>query len=314
MSRITSIAISTGLIGSGVLAWTFAGRPLITNPSLEAPLNPLGINGSPYGEVFAMAIQGPIETFFHEGTSGGHHSHNKPANQKEDTAQKEDHHEHGDDCSTCKHEHEEAPVAKSSGPSLEKRFTNMLTALDEATIARTNPKSSSDAHKRYLRRQAEDKLRFAYQLDPTHYGNYNALHFFLTESSMGTRHELTSSVVKLAQETINICLKQEGDPRPTLTAAAAANNILLLMFEDQLNPTPKYTTAQMHEWFNVLDYSLARYNTIAKQWDESKNWERLSFQRILECQERLNFILKIKKSAELTIARLEGKQSAQASN
>jgi hypothetical protein len=54
-----------GLIGSGVLAWAFAGRPLLANPDLRAPLNPLGINGSPYGEVFAMAMQGPIDTHFH---------------------------------------------------------------------------------------------------------------------------------------------------------------------------------------------------------------------------------------------------------
>ena len=75
MSRIPSIAISTGLIGSGVLAWAFAGRPLVANPDLNAPLNPLGINGSPYGEVFAMAMQGPIDTYFHAGMGGESHNH-----------------------------------------------------------------------------------------------------------------------------------------------------------------------------------------------------------------------------------------------
>jgi hypothetical protein len=65
MSRISNHAITFCLIGTGALVWTFAGRPLATDPDLAIPLNPMGINGSPYGEVFAMALQGPIETFFH---------------------------------------------------------------------------------------------------------------------------------------------------------------------------------------------------------------------------------------------------------
>ena len=54
--HIPSNAISICLIGSGALAWTFAARPLVKNPELDVPLNPLGINRSPYGEVFAMAM------------------------------------------------------------------------------------------------------------------------------------------------------------------------------------------------------------------------------------------------------------------
>ena len=64
MSRLTSITVSTGLIGAGAIVWAVAGRPLIANPDLELPLNPLGINHSPYGEVIAMAMQGPIDTYF----------------------------------------------------------------------------------------------------------------------------------------------------------------------------------------------------------------------------------------------------------
>ena len=64
MSRIPNHAISACLIGIGVFAWAFAGRGLIANTDLNVPLNPLGINGSPYGEVFAMAMQGPIDTNF----------------------------------------------------------------------------------------------------------------------------------------------------------------------------------------------------------------------------------------------------------
>jgi hypothetical protein len=283
MSRMTSIASSTGLIGLGVLAWAFAGRPLVNNPDLDAPLNPLGINGSPYGEVFAMAMQGPIDTHFH-GVLGGGQSHQ---------------HADGEQCDGCK----SAKTPDDGG----NRFQNLLVSLEEAVTTRTNPKSATDGHKYYLRRQVEDKLRFAYRLDPTHYANYNSLHFFLTEPQLGTRPELTPSAAKLAEDTIQYCLKQDNDPRPALTAAAASSNILELMFNDQQNAQPRFNTTQMRQYLNLMDHCINRYIAIARQWDDSKQWGRLSPQRIAECDDRLEFILKFREAAQGAIARFEGK-------
>ncbi len=287
MSRTRTHAISVCLIGVGVFAWALAGRPLVANPALVAPLNPLGINGSPYGEVFAMAMQGPIDTYFHGAMSGGAHHHQ---------------------------DHVVTAVVPSS-LSLEGRLENLLASLDKVSEIRTNPQSSSEAHKRYLRRQVEDKLRFAYQLDPAHYANYNSLHFFLTEPELGTRPELTPSAAKLAEDTIQYCLKQDSDPRPALTAAAATCNILELMFNDQANDSPRFNTDQMHRYLNLLDHCIARYVTISKAWDQSKNWELLSPQRIAECDDRFTFIRRIRDDAEGTILRFQGKsRSPQAAN
>lgn len=314
MSHPLPHAITASLIGCGVCAWAFAGRPLVTNPDLNGPVNPLGINRSPYGEVFAMAMQGPVDTYFHAATHDAGHQHAdgeecsdcKHHEETPDTHHAEHHHEEGEECSDCEHHAETPDVAVKSTPPLPTRLDNLLTSLGNAPKVRTNPKAASDAHKRYLRRQAEDKLRFAYQLDPAHYGNYNSLHFFLTEPQLGTRPQLTPSAAKLADDTIQYCLKQENDPRPALTAAAAATNILHLMFNDQLNKTPHFKASQMRECLNLLDHCLARYATLAKQWDESKNWELLSPQRIAECDERLHFIGKIRDAAEKTIVRIEG--------
>ena len=286
MSRISSIAISTGLIGSGAFAWALAGRPLVNNQNLNAPLNPLGINGSPYGEVFAMAMQGPIDTTFHGAMGNAGHQH-----------------QDADDCPTCTNR-QKAESTSQAG------FGKLLASLEKAAEIRTNPKAASTAHKRFLRRQVEDKLRFAYRLDPSHYANYNSLHFFLTEPELGTRPELTPSAAKLAEETIQYCLKKNDDPRPALTAAAASSNILELMFNDQRNPSPKFNTAQMRQYLNLLDYCLNRYVTIAKQWDETKNWDLLSPQRINECDERYTFICKFREAAVGSIERFEGKQHA----
>lgn len=301
MSLFLTRAISVGLMVGGAIAWAVAGRPLAANPELNGPVNPLGINRSPYGEVFAMAMQGPIDTFFHAATHGAGHQHADG----EECEECEHHHEEGE------HHHEEDEVAPAKpSPTAEARYEKFLASLGKSAEIRTNPKAASEAHRFYLRRQIENKLRFAYQLDPAHYGNYNSLHFFLTEPALGTRPQLTPSAAKLAQDTIQYCLKQENDPRPALTAAAAATNILHLMFNDQLNKEPKFTASQMRECLNLLDACLARYATLAKRWDETKNWNLLSPERIAECAERAHFIGKIRDAAEKTVVRFEGKIKA----
>jgi hypothetical protein len=315
MSRKLTNAISAGLIGTGALAWAFAGHPLVTNPDLKVPLNPMGINGSPYGEVFAMAMQGPIETYFHGAMGTGIH-----------------HHKHGDSSLSCEEETAAAitastpkvlnypqPDAKSpavakSSPNLSARLEGLLASLSKIETISTNPKAPSEAHKRYIRRQTEDKLRFAYKLDPSHYGNYNSLNLFYSESSLGTRPELNASVAKLAEETIQYCLKQEHDPRPALTAAAAATNILQFMFIDHKEQNPKFNTAQMRQFLGVLDHSLARHEALAREWDESKQWDLISGQRIAECEDRYSFICKIREACAKTITRLENEIQPQASN
>ncbi len=288
MTRIQSNALSACLIGAGVCAWAFGSRPLVSNPDLNVPVNAFGINGSPYGEVFAMAMQGPIETYFHGGATHKVHQHD------------------GTDC--------EAGHNKSSSDSVN-RFENLLASLENVAEIRTNPKSANDAHKRYMRRQVENKLRFAYQLDPSHYANYNALNLFLTEPQLGTRPELTPSAAKLAEDTIRYCLKQQADPRPALTAAAAASNILELMFNDYRAGKRTFSFPQMKQYLALLDHCMNRYVTIAQEWERTKNWELLSPQRITECDERFTFVCKIRESAAATITRFESEQTQpQASN
>jgi len=292
MKSISTHALSLCLAGMGILAWASVGRPLVENPQLDVPLNPLGINGSPYGEVFAMAMQGPIDTYFNGAMGSGTRKERKVDADKP-----------GDDPAS-QGRHQDGKERKS----LESFIASLGTIQDIST----NPKSASKALKTYLRRQAEDKLRFAYQLDPSHYGNYTSLHFFLTEPEIGTRPELTPSAAKLAEDTIRYCLAKDDDPRPALTAAAAATNMLHLMFTDLQNTHPKYGTTGMRHYLEVLDQCLARYETLAKEWDESGNWELLSSQRIIECDERYSFIVKIRDAAEKAIIRFEGESQHQA--
>lgn len=288
MKSISNV-ITIALIGGGVAAFVIASRPLLENKEIDVPLNMLGINRSPYGEVFAMAMQGPIDTYFHATESSGH--------------------ECGDP-ENCQHGHikENEVVAKEEYGSWNDRLRHFIEEMGAGQVERTNPRAASAAHKFYLRRQIEDKLRFAYNLDPSHYGNYNAYHFFLTQPQLGTRPELTPGAAKLAQDTINYCLSQRTDPRQALTAAAAAGNVIELMFNDrQVNPgSSPYTTVQMREMLAIMDHSIGLYSHLANEWLEKGYWENLSAHRLSEAEDRFNFVLKIRRSQEEAIRRLEG--------
>lgn len=284
-----SNVISIALIGGGVAAFVVSSRPLLGNSEADVPLNPLGINRSPYGEVIAMAMQGPIDTFFHATDAKGHQC---------------------SDPENCQHGHpekDETAVA-SADRSWNDRLRHFIEELGAGQVERTNSRAASTGHKFYLRREVEDKLRFAYHLDPSHYGNYNAYHFFLTQPQLGTRPELTPGAAKLAEETIQYCLSQRTDPRQALTAAAAAGNVIELMFEDRLlHPdSPKYSPAQMREMLTIMDYSIGLYSHLSKEWTDKDLWKYLSELRQLEAKERLYFVLKIRDSHDQSIRRLEG--------
>ncbi|MFD0894093.1 hypothetical protein KBB96_02875 [Luteolibacter ambystomatis] len=291
MSKLLNVA----LLGGGALVWLAASRPLGQDDSLKLPPNPFGVKCSPYGEVFAMAMQGPIDTYWH----GGEECHDENCTDPS-------HHHHHDGDADHDHEHEaEVVPATLSG-----RVDQFLAELDEAVEARTNPKEASPAQKFSQRRAVEDKLRFAYELDPSHYGNYASYHFFLTEPSIGTRPELTPGAIKLADATIRYCLARNDDPRPSLTAALAAENQLELMF---LTPE-RYPTQDMRKVLAVLDLSLARHHEIRAEWERTGEWALISTQRQQEIAQREQFVTKIRETAEATILRLEGKTSPQAFN
>jgi len=299
MSRIANALISTGLISSGLLMCAWTGSSLLNNSELDTPLNPFGINHSPYGEVFAMAMQGPINTDFHVGMYGATEESIVQAQQK--------HAASPPGSLLIVKPKQEAPHNKPPQTwSPTQKLLSMIARMERGHQERTNPLPASEALKFFLRRKAEDKLRFAYQLDPSHYANYNSLHFFLSEG-IGTRPELVASAGKLAEETVDYCLKQEDDPRPPLTAAAACTNILHLMFTNLRKGESTASTTEMRAWLSKLDECIAHYHEIATEWDQNNSWSRLSPQRIQECQNRISFVTRIRDAAFQTIVRIEKK-------
>jgi hypothetical protein len=146
----------------------------------------------------------------------------------------------------------------------------------------------------------EDRLRMAWELDPSNYANYNAYQLFLTEPSVGTRPVITDKVIELARLTIGYCFREESDPRPALTAASAAGNILELMFIHQQD----FTIDQMREQLKVADHAISRHHELKARWIRSGDLERLSPARIEEMETRLIFVQRMRDASEKTIQRL----------
>ncbi|MDX1679216.1 MAG: hypothetical protein R3242_00675 [Akkermansiaceae bacterium] len=273
---------SAACIAAGVASLVWIGPRLSQRKELNFPLNPFGINRSPYGEVAAMAVQGPISTDFNVGMYG-------VARQKKSEQE-------GD-----KQANSNKPKGLRSG--LLGNIHRLIEDMRIAHVQRTNPRPASEALKTHLRSEAEDKLRFAYRLDPSHYASYTALHFFLVEGISGDYKKLTPEAAKLAEDTIEYCLSIDNDPRPALTAAAACNNILQLMFESYKRGEDQYSIAQMEAVLKRFDQCVAAYNRIAQEWLDKGNWERLSDQRVGDIQERYQFNLRMRQTAKDTIER-----------
>lgn len=279
MKAITNL-ISIALIGSGAAGFVVSSRPLLASREAEVPLNVLGINRSPYGEVFAMAMQGPIDTYFHAAQGAGNVAGGES--------------DHG---------HEHASPEQTAG-GVNDKVLHFIEGMAAGLNERTNPYSATKAHKLYLRRGIEDKLRFAYNLDPGHYANYNAYHFFLTEPELGTRPQLSPMAATLANETITYCLSRHDDPRLALTAAAASTNVLDLMFNDRhLHPrNPRFSISDMREMLGVTDKAIAEFSAICEDWTEQGLWDNLSGMRLMEIEERAKFVMKVRASQAQAIA------------
>ena len=272
--KLRNIIITSTLALSGVAVWSYGAVRLAEGGNFDYRPNPLGLKESPYGEVIALAVQGGIDSDWHgvETTSPGHV------------------------CPTCGHEHGADGQCNAESDTL-------LGRLEEAVSERTNERPATAGHKFYLRRQVEDRLRMAYELDPSNYANYNSYHLFLTEPSVGTRPVLTKQVIELANRTISYCMdpaREESDPRHALTAASALGNVLELMFIHREN----YTIEQMRAQLAALDFTLAKHHELSERWKESGDYDRLSEARKVEMSERLDFVTKIREAADKTIERL----------
>jgi len=316
MNARTLVATSA-LAFAGAGLWAVAGGRLEQTGGFDYQPNPLGLKRSPYGQVLAMAIQAPIDADWHGGIelhgSGcghsdcehEHHSHSGDCDHEDHEVELAQHAEHHHDCDDphCGHDHSDTEAPSS-----------LLERLHLAVTRRTNPNPPTPGHKFYLRGEIEKKLRFAYELDPSHYANYNAYHLFLTHNELGTSGESYDAAslhaASLAKATIRYCLADQNDPRPALTAASAAYNILEIM----VSRPADHEIAAMREQLGVLDFCLHRHFELLDASTRDGSWSLLSQMRQNEVLERSKLTLKLREAADKTIARLEKESATTASH
>lgn len=280
--KLRNITITSLLAVTGVALWSYAAAKLAGGGNFDYRPNPLGLKMSPYGQVIALAVQGEIDSDWHGvGIGGTDHV-----------------------CTTCGHDHgptggEQCPDS-SEGSKQSAEPVTLIAKLEQAATERTNGRPATPGHKLYLRRQVEDRLRMAWELDPSNYANYNSYHLFLTEPQVGTRPVNPDDIKEVAKLTIRYCFRENSDPRPSLTAASAAGNILELMFLHQTD----YSLDEMRKELEVVDYAISRHVEMKDRWIESGTMEGLSKARIQEMDTRLVFVKRMRDASDKTIQRL----------
>ena len=270
--RHTQICIAAATVAA-VGAWLWLSLALRQKGGLDMVPNIAAIGMSPYGKTLALAVQSPIDAYWHAGEQHDHDS---------------DHDE--DHCPECaRHREEEAREAEeaSHGPVMA-RAKLFVEGLTHCAEARTNPHGQTEAHKRYLRRQVENKLSVAYWLDPTNYANYNCYHLFLTESALGTREHKIEDVIQLCDDTRSIVEREKVNPEPWLTAASADINKMEMVFlhRDSL-PDPRESMARA---ITDMEFCLGRYQFLRDREAAAGTWNQIAEPRREVMEQRFRML------------------------
>lgn len=283
--RVAPTILTVLALGAGFGMWAFSHHQLASAGATRSLPNPFGIKQSPYGAVLAMGLQGPLDIDWHA-MEGGH--------------------VHDEHCEEC----EEHDAAEAAADKHRSSVGRLIAKAQKAVDERTNPNPPNALLKYYLRREMGNKLRFAYELDPAHYANYNIYNLFLTISSLNTRHATEKDALHLADLTINYCLAQPNDPRPALTAASAATNALVITMRQDSQYPPQVG----QHYFEVLNQAINRYENLLMAWQADGTWSNLSEIRRDEANEHYRFNRRVRDDTQMLLNRLNSDSQAAPSN
>lgn len=162
-------------------------------------LNPLELKSSPYGEIVGAALQDPVSIIHHGGIGHKHVGD-------------------GEDCETCGVSH--------GGGSVEDRTKMIELKLSlrklESGIRQNNiPGYRSAEALAYEKDKLIELITLAYEMDPTNQGNYTVYSNFAAEAGD------FEALYQVSQNTLKACEGRLNDPGDALTAAVAAESILV---------------------------------------------------------------------------------------
>ena len=293
----------------GVCLWIGFSLHLNREEKLGYELNPASVKGSPYGKVLALAMQGPIDLYWHYGET---HESAEILNAEHEHPDGTSH-SHGDDLDHG-YDHDSSSVDErivltpdesnnvGEGDGNLKAFTKQVKdefKLMGATAKRkTDGTPLSSVHRKHIQSVIEDKVRLAYELDPTNYTNYGNLHLFLSVNNLGKSAADAKKAQDLATKTLAICKKDEVDPASWVTAASAAYNVIyhIGLYHDE------YTVEEAKASLRDFDDCVARYEVLLES--AIQGGRIVSETRFLELEERIRFLRKVRKGQGVYMERM----------
>ena len=298
-----TLALGAGL--SGGMAQKFnAEDQLSYKPNVAC------MKGSPYGKILALAMQGPIDFYWHKGKTHEDeailkkegHQHDESCADGCDDHAGHDHgqtnNEHGENCGCDAHGENKQQLVELKEVPLHTRAKLKIKKMAAAAHRRTNGQTLSPAHQKYLEGVTEDKLRLAYELDPSNYTNYGNYHLFIATTTYGRSEANDDAAVKLAMRTLMFCKKDGSDPASWVTAASAAYNIIYHIgrYYNQ------YSVLEAKESLAEFDFCMNEYVRLRSQ--ALEHGRIVSENRITEMETRVKYLAKLRQAQGVYMKRV----------
>ena len=268
---------------TGAALWGGMAVKFASEDKLSYEPNVACLKGSPYGKIFALAMQGPIGFYWHEGKTHEHAS------------TLADDHEHHAGCADGCHGHQAEAAAtgaelREGNISFRVRTQEKIKQMEASVHRKTNGEPLTVAHKQFIQGEIEDKLRLAYELDPTNYTNYGNYHLFLYTTSYGKAEADEDAALDIAHQTLETCKQDELDPASWVTAANAAYNII-----DHIGRHHKdYSVAQAKASLAEFDSCIGRHEELLAQ--ALRDGRAIPAPRLTEMEERVAYMKKLRKA------------------
>jgi hypothetical protein len=299
LNRIKLIMCLACLLG--VALWIGMAQKFDSEDRLSYNPNVACVKGSPYGKVFALAMQGPIDFYNHD-----HGHEHDQVHQFDHVYDYDDGHGNDERCFESIAERDVvAPsnVVEVNIPVVEKAQL-VIKQMEANTHRKTNDEPLSIVHRQHLQGEIEDKLRFAYELDPTNYTNYGNYHLFLYTSSFGRATADEEAALSLARHTYSLCMLDTMDPASSVTAASAAYNIISHIGRHHSN----YSISEAKQSLENFDHCIDQYfNILSAALLEGRV---IPQSRLAEMKERVSYLSKLRKAQGVYMKRIMSNEMA----
>ncbi len=314
-SNVTKI-ITCGTFALGVGLWGSMAKKYDADGRFACEMNPGCIKGSPYGKILALAMQGPIDFYWHGGKThddevilGSEHGHKHE--HTEDCAHHgcnhdhaEHHHDHAhaahpEGCSCCAHSEEHEHVAAvAEDETFRTKLKERIKEMEASTHRKTDGKPLSETHQKYLQGVTEDKLRLAYELDPSNYTNYGNYHLFIATTTFGKSAGDDDAAVALARRTLEYCKHDQIDPASWVTAASAAYNIICHIGRHY----DQYSVREAKDSLAEFDFCISNYVRLRRKALEAGRV--VSETRVKEMEARVSYLIGLRKAQGIYMKRV----------